>query len=97
VLRLLRDARTLASGESGKKWQDFAQSLIENMPLDFLHEFELLKLQAFTINLNSLKLLDKTHETMIKWAICERYAALRAQIFDDAAKANFASIVTAID
>jgi len=42
-----------------KKWVDFSNEIIENIPVAFLNDFDLTKLQAFSINLTNLKILDK--------------------------------------
>ena len=100
VLRLLKDAHKASSinQNQAKKWQDFANQLIENIPIAHLNEYDLTKLQAFTITLTSLKILDESkHETMLRWAITERYRALQPILMEQVADGNSADLITAIE
>ena len=71
--------------------------MIENIPIEFLNSFDLTKLQSFAINLTSIDMLDdEKHETMLRWAVTERYAAFHPEIYDFIAKLKFDDVVLAI-
>lgn len=99
-MRLLKDAQKASNIDPHHafKWQDFANQLIENIPVAHLNEYDLAKLQTFTITLNTLDILDKAkHETMLRWAICERYNALKEELISQVNNNAFGDIITAIE
>ena len=85
ILRLLKETQKFArlGDERAAKWQDFSREVIENIPVEFLNDYDLSKLQAFSINLTNLKVLDESPpESMLRWALTERYSALRPQLIE---------------
>lgn len=97
LLRMLRECRRLrdSGDDHAKKWKEFAVTILSNIPVAFLHDYDLAKLQSFTINLTSLKLLDD-NDPVLRWAISERYAALRPDMLEALAKGESDHIVSAI-